>query len=409
MTQSLLSFKDAKTRLMTIPAKSIGTESIPLAAALNRIVAKDIFAPTDVPAFANSAMDGFAVRIKEVARYKSLTLAGTIFAGQTPPNHWPAGSCFKIMTGAMLPVEADAVVMYEETEEKNGQVYFPNPVNVSQNIRFPGEDVRKGSKIISKGQTLTIPLLTQLSTLGVPSVEAVNPVRVALFSTGNELISAGTPLQSGKIYDSNRLMLTLLLQQLGCQIIDLGIAKDNKEAIKTLLWQAADNADLILTSGGVSIGDADYTYSALTETGKIYLWKIAMKPGKPFACGHIGSALFCGLPGNPVSAFTVFYQLVQPLILRLSGQNEEHRRQLPTFKVRTLHKLHKRPGRLDFQRGRLVTTPTGELCVESTGSQDSHLLHSLSTANCFIILAPEQTTVKAGEWVIVEPFNNQPG
>lgn len=405
MTKPLLSFDAAKMRLMTTPLKALGTEWLTLDTALNRIAAQDICAPIDVPQFTNAAMDGFAIRLQDLTKYESLRIEATILAGQTAPKHWTPGSCFKIMTGAMLPEQADAVVMREQATEQNGHVYFAKKPQRHQNIRFSGEDVRQGSPILSQGQCLTLPLLTQLSTLGIAQVEVVKPVRVALLSTGNELAPLGTALAPGQIYDSNRLMLKLLLQRLGCQVIDLGIAQDNKASIKALLEKAAQTADIIITSGGVSVGDADHTYTAVMESGQIHFWKIAMKPGKPFAYGQIGSALFCGLPGNPVSAFTVFYQLVQPLIVRLAGQKQPSWCQLPSAKVRTLHKLHKTAGRLDFQRGRLVRLPSGEFGVESTGSQGSHLMHSLTVANCFIILTAEQTEVEAGELVTVEPFN----
>lgn len=402
---TLLTFDEAKTRLFNTLFTTPLTETIPLSECTNRVVAEDIFSPHPVPSFANSAMDGFAVRLTDLAAGQSLPIAGIILAGDTAPSLWPTQSCFKIMTGAPLPDGTDAVVMLEHTEQKDSHIYFKKPVIYKQNIRFPGEDIAQNEIIATKGQRLTIPLLSQLSTLGIAEVSVFKRIRVALFSTGNELLSLGSAPKPGKIYDSNRLTLILLLQQLGCDIIDLGIIEDNERKITKTLQEAALNADIIITSGGVSVGDADYIKSAVTALGEIDFWKIAIKPGKPFAYGRINTAIFCGLPGNPLSAFTVFYHLIQPLILHASGQCNSMS-SFPAFQVRSLSPLHKKIGRMDFHRGRLITNSQGELCVESTGSQHSHLTRSLIQANCFIILEANRSNVAPGEFVTVEPFNH---
>ncbi|MDF7670050.1 molybdopterin molybdotransferase MoeA [Orbaceae bacterium ESL0721] len=413
----LLTFVEAKERLhhaatVSIATKMVEHETIPIDEAVDRINAAPIISPIDVPVFDNSAMDGYAVRLSDLAN--PLPVAKAIFAGDDIKTlNWEKGSCLRIMTGAPVPSEADCVIMQEECEKTaNGITFLGDLTKVKrgQNIRRAGEDVAKGSTLCPAGVKLTVPLLSTIATLGIANLTVYRPLKVALFSTGNELTPLGNPLpHSGAIYDSNRFTLKLLLKKLQCEVIDLGIIPDDLNKIKQTLIDASMSADLVITSGGVSVGDADYIKTALTELGKVEFWKIAIKPGKPFAFGHIGNALFCGLPGNPVSTLVTFYQLVQPLILTLSGlsdneQNEQ--RELLTFQVKTATDLKKVVGRLDFQRGLLQTNGSGELEVTTTGAQGSHITHSVNSANCFIILEQERGAVKKGEWVTVELFNH---
>lgn len=400
---SLLTFSDAKQQILSHIQPLVMTEDITLIEALHRIVAQPVISPINVPSFNNSAMDGYAVRIADLAQSTTLPVAGKILAGDSQFPEWPKGTCLRIMTGAPVPSDADAVVMQEETEQTPQGMHFTTQVKPKQNIRYAGEDVQQHAEVIRAGQALTIPMLSTLATLGISHVRVFRPIRVALFSTGDELTSIGTPLTDGKIYDSNRFTLHLMLKQLGCEIIDLGIIGDNPIQLRKTFQQAEQQADLIITSGGVSVGDADYTKQVLDELGQIQFWKIAMKPGKPFAYGKINNTLFCGLPGNPVSAVVTFYQLVQPLILKMSALTEV--KCLPHFKVKTLTNLKKTAGRVDFQRGQLITNEQGELVVTSTGQQGSHITQSLGLANCFIILEKDRGNVSAGEWVTVELFN----
>lgn len=402
----LLTFEEAKVALLTIiPEPHPAIETIPLLESLHRIAAKDIFSPFPIPSFKNSAMDGFAIRLKDTADGSPLPVAGTLLAGHSSNQYWPPKSCFKIMTGAEVPQEADAVVMLEDAEQKAEGIYFHKYISPQQHIRMIGEDISHNQKIISQGQRLTIPLLSQLSTLGVADITVFKRLKIALFSTGDELLTLDEAPLPGKIYDTNRITLRLLLQQLGCDVLDLGIIQDNTQKITRTLENAAQNSDLIITSGGVSVGDADYIRTVLEKLGTIHFWKIAIKPGKPFAYGEINKTLFCALPGNPISAFTTFYHLVQPLILHLMGQSISSG-DLPQFKVRSLNKLYKKIGRVDFQRGRLLANEQGELYVESTGQQQSHLTRSFSSANCFIILELSRSDVEPGDWVTVQPFNH---
>lgn len=403
----LLTFEQAKKALLEAASLNHkpSTEKVTLLAALDRVTAEPVISPINVPSFNNSAMDGYAVRLSDINQSKLLPLATTIFAGDDISNlNWPIGTCLRIMTGAPVPDEAEAVVMQEQTESTASGIKFPYEIKSGSNIRYIGEDSKQGSVVVDEGTRLTIATLSNLATLGIAELTVFSKLKVAIFSTGDELSDIGNPLTNNSaIYDSNRFTLKLLLTQLNCQIIDLGIIADDPNLIKQSLETASKLADLVITSGGVSVGDADYTKTALAELGEINFWKIAIKPGKPFAFGKIGNALFCGLPGNPVSTLVTFYQLVQPLIVALSGQNLSNDTML--FKVKTATSLKKSVGRLDFQRGRLQINSDGELEVVSTGQQGSHLTQSFNHANCFIVLEQDRGNVAQGELVTVELFN----
>lgn len=402
----LLSFSQAKELILQtargrIPHK---IETVELSQAINRITAEPILSPINVPSFNNSAMDGYVIREEDLKKNQLLPVAGSVFAGQKEPPLWPKNSCLRIMTGAKVPDDAYAVIMQENVQKQDDSISFDaTNIKAGQNIRYIGESVKAGCEILPAGEKLTIAKLTTLATLGLNSVMVYQPLKVAVFSTGDELTPLGTPLSSdNSIYDSNRFTLCLMLHKLGCEVINLGIIADDLSTITHSLKLAAEQADIVITSGGVSVGDADYTKIALTEIGKVNFWKIAMKPGKPFAFGHIGDALFCGLPGNPVSALVTFDQLVRPLILSLYGTANEQ----CSFTVKTTTALKKSVGRVDFQRGRLYTGENGELVVESTGEQGSHITSSFNHANCFIILEAERGNVDKGELVTVEPFSH---
>lgn len=404
----LLTFEQAKKALLEAASLNHqpSTEKVTLLAALDRVTAEPVVSPINVPSFNNSAMDGYAVRLSDINQSKLLPLATTIFAGDDISNlNWPIGTCLRIMTGAPVPNEAEAIVMQEQTESTPAGIKFPYEIKSGSNIRYIGEDSKQGSVVVDKGTRLTIATLSSLATLGIAELTVFSKLKVAIFSTGNELFDIGNPLTNNSaIYDSNRFTLKLLLTQLNCQIIDLGIIADDPNLIKQSLETASKLADLVITSGGVSVGDADYTKTALAELGEINFWKIAIKPGKPFAFGKIGDALFCGLPGNPVSTLVTFYQLVQPLIVALSGQNLSN--DTLSFKVKTATNLKKSVGRLDFQRGRLQINSDGELEVVLTGQQGSHLTQSFNHANCFIVLEQDRGNVAQGELVTVELFNS---
>ncbi|WP_439843233.1 molybdopterin molybdotransferase MoeA [Aeromonas taiwanensis] len=377
------------------------TEQLPLPQALDRILAEEISSPLSVPPFDNAAMDGYAVRLADLAAGTPLPVAGKAFAGQPYDGEWPAGHCIRIMTGAPVPAGTEAVVMQEETQAGNDGITFLTHPAPGQNIRRCGEDMAQGSRVLASGLRLSPRELPLLASLGIASVSVRRPLKVAIFSTGDELKPLGTPLRHGDIYDSNRYGVKAMLTRMGIDCLDLGIIPDDPAALRAAFLQADREADALITTGGVSVGEADFTKQLLEELGEIGFWKLAIKPGKPFAFGRLPHAWFFGLPGNPVSAMVTFDQLVQPALARLAGQQFERPILL---KATVTEPLKKSPGRLDFQRGILSAGPDG-LEVRSTGSQDSGVFSSLSRANCYIVLEQERGKVAAGETVTVEPFS----
>lgn len=399
----LMSLEAALTQMLSRITPLTAVETLPLVNCFGRILATDVVSPLDVPGFDNSAMDGYAVRLADLSLDKPLPVAGKAFAGQPYQGEWPARTCIRIMTGAPIPAGCEAVVMQEQTEQTDDGVRFTAGVRGGQNIRRRGEDIRQDAVVFPAGTRLTVAELPVLASLGIADAQVVRKVRVALFSTGDELQLAGQPLGEGQIYDTNRLTVHLMLQQLGCEVINLGIIPDDPCKLRAAFLEADSQADVVISSGGVSVGEADYTKTILEELGEIAFWKLAIKPGKPFAFGKLGNSWFCGLPGNPVSAALTFYQLVQPLLAKLSGNTACGLP--PRQRVRTASRLKKTPGRLDFQRGILQHNANGELEVMTTGHQGSHIFSSFSLGNCFIVLERERGNVEPGEWVDVEPFN----
>lgn len=380
-----------------------GFEQRALRDALGRILATEINSPIDVPPHANSAMDGYALRAADLPNdgETSLQLIGTALAGHPYNGTLGNGQCVRIMTGAKLPAGADTVVMQEDVRREGEMIFVGSGHRPGAHVRLPGEDMATGQTVLSAGRQLSPADLGLLASLGIAEVKVMRRLRVAFFSTGDELRSLGEPLDEGQIYDSNRYTLYGMLHRLGVEIIDMGVVRDRREDIATAFRQGAAVADVLITSGGVSVGDADYVKETLEALGKVNFWKIAMKPGKPLAFGLLGSTVFFGLPGNPVSSMATFYQIVQPALQQLMGQGTT---QALHLRVPCVTQLKKSPGRADYQRGILECDASGQLIVRSTGPQGSHLLSSMSRANCFIVLPAESGNVEAGNLVEVQPF-----
>lgn len=378
-------------------------ETVPIRLALNRILAEDLHATMNVPGAANSAMDGYAVDsavIPETGTVE-LKITGTSWAGRPYGGVVPPGGCVRIMTGAVLPAGTDTVVMQENTRIGGDRVTIDSRTLPGENVRAAGEDFSRGDLVIRSGTSLYPPELGLIASLGIGEIKVWRKLRVACFMTGDELRAIGEPLDTGQIYDSNRYTLYGMLARLGAEMIDLGIVRDDRDAIEKALLQAADAADAIVTSGGVSVGDADLVREVLGKVGQVNFWKVAMKPGRPLAFGRVRNAWFFGLPGNPVSTVVTFYQFVLPALKKLMG---EEYADPPSFRVTCSSNLKKRPGRQEYQRGILYRDAAGELAVKKTGAQGSGILSSMTRANCFIILPVENDGVVAGESVEVQPF-----
>lgn len=402
-TAGLISLEDAQQKMLQQLTPISDSLNVSLFEAAGRITAKPILSPLDVPSFDNSAMDGYALRLADIAPDRVLPVAGKAFAGASFNGEWPAGSVIRIMTGAPIPAGCDAVVMQEQTEQRDGGIVITAPVQAAQNIRRIGEDIQAGKQVLDAGVRLGAAELPLLASLGIAEVSVLRKLRVAIFSTGDELQAVGQPLAEGQIYDTNRFTVALMLNKLGCEVIDLGVIADDQAALRTSFTEADRQADVVISTGGVSVGEADFTRAMLEELGAITFWKLAIKPGKPFAFGRLANSWFCGLPGNPVSAAVTFYQLVQPLLATLTGQTT---RIMPLRqRARATQRLKKSPGRLDFQRAILSRGDDGVLEVRSTGAQGSHVFSSFSLANCFVVLERERGDVEPGEWVEIEAFN----
>ncbi|MGR5245549.1 molybdopterin molybdotransferase MoeA [Vibrio sp. PNB23_22_6] len=400
----LMPIEDAMDKMLSRIKPIQTTLALPLADALGFVLAEDILSPIHVPPFDNSAMDGYAIRIQDLELSSVLPLAGKSFAGQPFDGEWPQGTCVRIMTGAKIPQGCDAVIMQENTEVTDAGIQFnQTDVKPQNNIRPTGDDIKQGDIVLAKGTRLTPRDIPMIASLGVSHVIVVRKPKVAFFSTGDELKSLGEPLEEGQIYDSNRYGIKPLIENFGCEAIDLGIIPDCPETLKATFEQAQTLADVVVTSGGVSVGEADYTKDILEELGEIGFWKLAIKPGKPFAFGKLSTAWFCGLPGNPVSAVLTMYVLVQPMLAKLAGHTEWKAPESIPAITKTAFK--KSPGRTDYQRG-VYKLEDGKFVVETTGNQSSGAFRSMSLANCFVVLERERGSVDVGETVQIQLFNS---
>ena len=398
-----LGVEAARRIILDLIAPVDGSAHVAVREALGRVLAEDVISPMNVPGHDNSAMDGYALRFADLAAEGEtvLRLAGTTFAGRAFDGGIGPGECVRIMTGGVIPAGADTVVIQETVRAENDRVAVPPRQRLGQNIRRAGEDLRAGTPAIRAGKLLRPAELGLIASLGLGEVMVRRRLRVAFFSTGDELCSIGTPLKDGEVYDSNRYTLHGMLARLGCEIGDLGVVRDDPAAIEAAFREASARADAILTSGGVSVGEADFIRGLMAKLGEVAFWKIAMRPGRPMAFGRIGNAWLFGLPGNPVAVMVTFYAFVRDALLKLSGVAPVS--PLPRFRVPCVTPLKKRPGRSEFQRG-VLFHENGEWKVRATASQGSGVLRSMSEANCLIVVEPERGNVEPGEAVDVQPF-----
>ncbi len=400
-----ISVESARQKILEKISPVSTTEKLTLHQSLNRVLAQDIVSKLDVPGHTNSAMDGYALSGDELPddtprQYKVI---GTAYAGRPFNEPCHAGQCVRIMTGAAMPAGTDTVVMQEHSEKINDtKIRLATGHRKGQNVRQAGEDIAAGSVVLKQGHHVQAADLGVMASIGIAEISVYRRPRIAFFSTGDELRSIGEPLGPGDIYDSNRYSLHGMLSQLNVEIIDLGVIRDNLNDLRQAFATASSKADLVITTGGVSVGEADFVKNIVEETGKIHIWKIAMKPGRPVTFGELDHAVFFGLPGNPVSVMTTFYQFVLPAIQQLSGQGA---RSPLTFEVICNSALRKRPGRFECQRGILSRDETGQLTVTATGKQGSGILTSMSLANCLILLDERCNGINIGEYVTVQPFN----
>ncbi len=379
------------------------SEIVPIRESLNRVLATDIISSLNVPTATNSAMDGYALHADTIPNEGTsiIKVIGTAFAGKPYPGKIGQGECIRIMTGAVIPDSTDTVIIQEHVERTDNEILIDSETKPGSNVRQAGEDIAVGDIVLEKGSRIRAADIGVIASLGIGNVEVIRKLRIAFFSTGDELSSIGEELKNGNIYDSNRYTLFGMLSELNVTIMDMGIIRDKCEDLQQAFESAATEADVIITTGGVSVGEADYVKEILQETGTVNFWKVAMKPGRPLAFGQIKDAHFFGLPGNPVSVMVTFSQFVKPALRHLMAETETE-----TFTVRVpcISKLKKRPGRVEYQRGILERDENNQWVVKKTGAQGSGILRSMSQANCFIVLPMDSGTVEPGTIVEVQPF-----
>lgn len=403
----LLPVADAIARMhaAVLPVEEVDT--VELQAALDRVIAEPIYSAVNIPGHDNSAMDGYAFSSAHLTPDQSLRLAGTSLAGHPFTGKIQAGECVRIMTGAVVPEGADTVIMQEQvTLVSATRIQLTRVPVAGENIRRAGEDIAIHSLVLEQGKRINPLDVGLLASLGVGQVKVFRRISVAILSTGDELKAIGQPLNDGELYDSNRQTLLALLSRINVRVIDCGLIADDPQKIRTAFESAIAQADVVISSGGVSVGDADYIKSVLDSLGKINFWKVAIKPGKPFAFGSFNkpqhkTCWFFGLPGNPVSAVVTYHQLVLPTLRHLAGEKFE-----PALTLTAIAEsnLKKQPGRADYQRG-VLQERNGENSVSSTGNQGSGVLSSIARANTYVLLEQERGTVTKGEKVRVIPFD----
>jgi molybdopterin molybdotransferase len=378
-------------------------EQVAIRASLDRVLARDLVSPIDVPAHDNSAMDGWAIRSQDLRSEADTVLApvGTAYAGVPFAATVGPGEAVRVMTGAVMPAGCDTVVVQEVVKLDGERIVVPPGQQAGQNRRLRGEDLAAGRPALAAGRLLRPADLGLVASLGIAEVPVQRRLRVAFFSTGDELRSIGEPLDAGCVYDSNRYTLFGLLSRLGVELIDMGVVRDSRDALETAIRTASVNADAIVSSGGVSVGEADFTREVMDRLGEVAFWTIAMRPGRPMAFGRIGEAWYFGLPGNPVAVMVTFLFFVRDALIRLSGASP---RPVLPLRARSVGRLRKKPGRTEYQRAIIAPGADGALEARITGSQGSGVLRSMSEANALVVLHHEQGEVAPGDLVDAIPF-----
>jgi len=402
----LISIEIALTRLSQSLSPVIGYERVRLKEAQGRVLYTDVYSAIDIPGYRHSAMDGYAFSGADIMPGQSfcLRLSGVSWAGRPFNQALKPGECVRVFTGAVIPERADSVIMQEQVRQQGEQILFPDATVAQQFIREVGSDTTRGALLLAAGKMVSAVDLGLLASAGIYDIVVRRKLNIGFFSTGDELCPIGQTLMPGQVYDSNRYTLTGLLNHTCFNVYDLGVLADDKTQLENALLSASKSLDVLMTTGGASVGEADYIQQILAHCGQVKFWKIAMKPGKPLAFGMINQCCFFGLPGNPVSVVATFDQVVLPGLERMAGLSV--RKPLKINAVCT-HDLKKQAGRQDYQRGRLSQDESGNFFVSSTGQQESNMMRSLSQANCYIVLPIDSVGVRAGQVVTVEPFSHR--
>ena len=403
MSSKWLSLEEALAKALDAAYAIDDVEQVSIFEANNRILAHDLVATLDVPPWDNSAMDGYAVNVEDLSGSNELEVQGIITAGMEADTPLQKGKAFKIMTGAPIPNNANAVVMVENTSECNGNVEIDKRPIAHENIRKKANDIGCGDTLVHKGTRLRAEHLMLLSSQGKCKIDVFRKLRVGVVATGSELAAPGESRAATQIFESNRVGIASILQNENVELIDFGIVEDNEVSLRELFIEASKRVDVMVSSGGVSVGDADYVKDIIAELGSIDFWKVAVKPGKPFALGKINNTLFCGLPGNPVSSFVTAKLLVVPVIKKMQGEAKPHE---PLFINATITTpLKRRAGRRDFQRATMARNAQGEWEVTPFKSQSSGVMTSITSANCLMIVPEEVSELKEGDTVQVMPLH----
>lgn len=396
---------DALHRIVTAVEPATGYEQIALPDALGRVLHAAVVSPIDVPTHTNSAVDGYTINADDLpapGRTAELRITGTVLAGKPSALRLPTSQTLRIMTGAPLPEGADTVLMQEHVERQGDVIRVGGRHKRGENVRKAGEDIQTGETVLNSGRLCTPADIGLLASLGLCEIKVGRRPRVALFSTGDEIQDIGKPRSEGGIFDSNRYTLSAALGRLGIEVRDLGIIPDDKTALLEALSRAADHSDAIITTGGVSVGEADYIKAVLAQTGCVQFWKVAIKPGRPIAFGRVHDTTFFGLPGNPVAVMVTFYRFVLPALEKVMGITDKTL--APTLTATSIERIRKKAGRTEIQRGILHRSEKGLWQIRTTGKQGSGILRSMSLANAFIVLPDECGTVEPGDTVTVQPF-----